>query len=52
MRKTGWKLKREVSAGREVNALLEVVRVRSGVDEGVWRWTRVRKARRARGEIN
>lgn len=52
VRNTGWKLKREVSAGCGRKALVEVVRVRRGVDEMAGRWTRVRRARRARGEIN
>lgn len=52
VRKTGWKLKREVSAGCGRKALVEVVRVRRGDDEIAGRWTRVRRARRARGEIN
>lgn len=51
VRKTGWKLKREVIAedGRKV---LVVVRVRRGVEEITGRWTSVRRARRAMGEIN
>lgn len=52
VRKTGWKLRRELSAGRWANAFVEVVRVRRGVDGATGRWRTVLKARRARGEIN
>lgn len=49
VRKMGWKVKVGVGVWRKV--LVVVVSVRSGVD-GVERWARVRRARRAKGEIN
>lgn len=49
VRKMGWKVKVGVGVWRKV--LVVVVSVRSDVD-GVERWARARRARRAKGEIN
>lgn len=52
VRKTGWKVNwEEIGAGRRRGAV-DVVSARRDVVEGLGRWARVRRARRARGEIN
>lgn len=49
VRKTGLKVKHGLRVWR---IRVDVVRVRRGVDVSAGRWTRVRRARRARGVIN
>jgi hypothetical protein len=53
VRRIGVKAKRVVIGVARRKALVEVVvRVRRGVDGVVGRWMSVRRARRAKGEIN
>lgn len=52
VRKTGWKLNRCVIGVWRVRVRVVVVRERKGVVGGAGRWTRLRRARRAKGEIN
>jgi hypothetical protein len=53
VRKTGWKLRREVMGDCfEKEIAGDVVMVRQRGDETAGRWMRVRKARRAMGESN
>lgn len=52
VRRMGWKAKRVGVEVWRVRVWVVVVSVRRGAIDGVGRWTMVRKARRASGEIN